>query len=234
MNREQQLNIFKAQTQNVREILKTWTHLQRSINREFLGNNLTSASLHTRLLTLVFCSWSEASFSKLIHTPHGLELEEIAQIKALAKGNIIDGWNKCLELGLGRVAKTPKSNYIPNIRQDVGRIISKYVQEPRILRNKIAHGQWKIALNRENDNTNQELTDQISNITVVSLNIWKIAHQGLSNIIEVLIESPDRAFHRDYWHEVAKAQSHLKETEKWSLEEKIRKLKEKQQNQKYV
>lgn len=141
MDREQQLNIFRAQTQNVREILKTWKHLQRSINRELIENNLTSASLHTRLLALVFCSWSEASFSKLIHTPHGLELHEIAQIKAIAKGNIVDGWNKCLEIGLARVAKTPKSNYIPNIKQYVGRIILKYVQEPRILRNKIAHGQ---------------------------------------------------------------------------------------------
>ena len=84
MNREEQLNIFRAQTANVREIVKTWKHVKRTINRELVGGNPTSATLHTKLLALVFCAWSEANFSKLIHTPHGLELVEIQQIKALA------------------------------------------------------------------------------------------------------------------------------------------------------
>jgi transcriptional regulator of heat shock response len=228
MNRLDQINIFKAQTENVRDINKTWKHVQRSINHELVCDNLTSASVHTKLLALVFCAWSEANFSKLIHTPHGFELDEIQQIKNLAKGNIVDGWLKCLELGLHQVLKTPKSNYIPNIKQSVERLIKKYIQEPRVLRNKIAHGQWKIALNRENDKTNNDLTDQINNIDVVQLNVWKEAHQGLSNIIEVLIESPDRAFHRDYWLEIVKVNEHLNKTKTWKLEDKIQFLKTKQ------
>jgi len=234
MNREEQLNIFKAQTENVREIIKTWKHLQRTINHELVCDNLTSASVHTKLLALVFCAWSEANFSKLIHTPYGLDLDEIQQIKALAKGNIVDGWLKCLELGLHRVSKTPKSNYIHNIKQAVERIITEYVQEPRVLRNKISHGQWKIALNRNNENTNNVLTEQIKNINVVQLNIWKEAHQGLSNIIEVLIESPNRAFHRDYWSEIVKVDEHLNKTKTWSLEEKIQILKKKKSLHKIV
>jgi len=228
MNREDQLNIFRAQTENVRDIIKTWKHVQRTINHDLVCDNLTSASVHTKLLALVFCAWSEANFSKLIHTPYGFELDEIQQIKDLARGNIVDGWLKCLELGLHRVSKTPKSNYIPNIKQAVKRLIEDYVQEPRVLRNKIAHGQWKIALNRDNDNTNSELTDQIRNIDVVQLNIWKEAHQGLSNIIEVLIESPGRAFHRDYWSEIVKVNEQLTKTKTWKLEDKIQLLKKKQ------
>jgi hypothetical protein len=228
MNRSDQLNIFRAQTANVRDINKTWKHLQRTINNELACDNLTSASVHTKLLALVFCAWSEAIFSKLIHTPHGFELDEIQQIKNLAKGNIVDGWLKCLMLGLHQVSKTPKSNYIPNIKQSVVQLIKEYVQEPRVLRNKIAHGQWKIALNRKNDKTNNDLTDQIKNIDVVKLNIWKDAHQGLSNIIEVLIESPDRAFHRDYWLETVKVNKHLNETKNWKLEDKRQLLKNKQ------
>lgn len=224
MNREEQLNIFKAQTENVREIVITWKHLQRTINRELLGGNIVSASLHTKLLALLFCAWSEAYFSKLIHTPHALDLDEITQIKLLAKNNIVDGWLKCLELGLHRVSRTPKSNYIPNIKQEVMRLIVEYIQEPRILRNKIAHGQWKIALNRENENTNEVLTDQIRHIDVVVLSRWRISHQGLANIIEALIESPDKAFHRDYWTEIVHVKEHLAKTKNWSIEEKIKLL----------
>ena len=72
------------------------------------------------------------------------------------------------------------------------------------------------------------------NIDVVQLNIWKEAHQGLSNIIEVLIESPDRAFHRDYRTEIVKVNEHLNETKTWNLEDKIQLLKKKQSLQKYV
>ncbi len=228
MNREDQLNIFKAQTENVRNINKTWKHVQRTINLELTHDNPTAASVHTKLLALVFCAWSEANFSKLIHTPHGFELDEIQQIKHLAKGNIVDGWFKCLELGLHGVSNTPKSNYIPNIKQSVEQLIREYVQEPRVLRNKIAHGQWKIALNRKNDKINDNLTDKIMNIDVVQLNIWKEAHQGLSNIVEALIESPDRAFHRDYWLEIVKVEDRLNKTKAWKLEDKIKFLKKKQ------
>jgi hypothetical protein len=225
MNREKQLSIFKAQTENVQEIVKTWTHLQRTINRELVADNLTSASLHTKLLALVFCAWSEATFSKLIHTPHGLELDEIDQIKKIAQNNIVAGWMKCLTLGLRKISRKPKSNYVSNIERIVKRIIVEYVHEPRLLRNKIAHGQWKIALNRDNNDTNSALTRQIENIDVVILSKWKIAHEGLANIMEALIESPDRAFHRDYWLELAKVDDYLEKAKKWSLEEKIRLLK---------
>lgn len=228
MNREDQLKIFRAQTENVKEIIKTWKHVKRTINQELVRDNLTSASGHTKLLTLVFCAWSEANFSKLIHTPHGFELDEIKQIKVLAGKNIVEGWLKCLELGLNRVSKKPKSNYIPNIKQDVERLINDYVKDPRDLRNKIAHGQWKIALNNKNDNTNNALTDQIKNIDVVQLCIWRDAYQGLSNIIEVLIESPGRAFHRDYWDEIVKVKENLNKAKKWKLEDKIQLLKQKQ------
>jgi hypothetical protein len=199
MDRNDQLIIFKAQTDNVREIEDAWKHVQRTINQEYIHGNLVSAFLHTKSLALVFCAWSEANFLKLVHTPHGFELDEIEQIKAIASIDIVQGWHKCLQLGLDRVSKTPKSNYIPNIKQSVERIIDSYVHEPRLLRNKIAHGQWVIALNRGNSAINKDLTEQLKKIDIVKLNIWKDAYGGLSNIIEALIESPDGAFHRDYW-----------------------------------
>ena len=177
--------------------------------------------------SLVFCAWAECNFSKLIHTPHGFELNEIDQIKTKAKNDIVAGWLKCLEIGLKRVLTSPKSNYIPNIRKSVERIIASYVHEPRLLRNKIAHGQWCIALNRDNDGVNNDLTNQIAEIDVVKLCKWKAAYQSLSNIIEILIESPDRAFHRDYWQEIVKIEEYLKNTETWTLKEKIQQLKHK-------
>lgn len=224
MDRSDQLEIFKAQTQNVRELDATWRHLLRTINNELIKDNITSVNYYTRLLALVFCSWSEAIFSKLIHTPHGFELDEIEQIKATAKNDIVEGWRKCLELRLNHVAAKSKSNYIPNISQTVGRIIDAYVSEPRLIRNKIAHGQWCIALNRNNDGVNKEITTQIQSLDVVKLCIWNEAFRSLSNIVEVLIESPDRVFHQKYWIEIEKIDEHLRRTEKWTLSDKTQQL----------
>ena len=216
-----------AQTRNVRALNTTWNHIQRTINRELIKDNFVSANLQTRLLALVFCSWSEAIFSKLIHTPHGFTLDEIYQIKAKAKRDIVDGWLKCLELGLKHVATQSNSNYIPNIRLSVTRIIESYIAAPRLLRNKIAHGQWYVALNSDNDAINHHLTTQISQLDVVKLSIWKEAFRSLSNIIELLIESPTKAFHREYNIEIENIKEHLRVTEKWTLAEKIHKLKTK-------
>jgi hypothetical protein len=227
MERSDQLQVFKAQTQNVRELEKAWGHLLRSINRELVRDNLVSAALHTKLLALVFCAWSEANFSKLIHTPYGFTTDEIEQIKSHGKSNITRGWEKCLELGLRRIESSPRSNYLPNIRQAVGRIITKYVQEPSLLRNKIAHGQWVIALNRDNDALNNDLTHQVNNTDCVKLDMWREVYKGLSNIVEALIESPNRSFHRDYWIELGKLDQLIIDRQRWSLGEKINQLKEK-------
>lgn len=87
MNQIQRLDIFKAQTANVRELNGAWSHLKRSINRDLIKNNQNSLNVHTRLLALTYCAWTGALFSKLIHTPHGLSLVDISQIKTEAKEN---------------------------------------------------------------------------------------------------------------------------------------------------
>jgi len=74
MNRAQQLKIFQAQVKNIKELDVAWRHLKRSINSDLVSNNPVSARIHTKNLALVYCAWSEAVFSKLIHTPHGFEL----------------------------------------------------------------------------------------------------------------------------------------------------------------
>ncbi len=233
MNHQEQLEVFHAQTANVRELNKAWRHVQRTINSDLATDNLASAKMHTKLQALLFCAWAEANFSKLVHTPHGFDLKEIEQIKIAANGSIGEGWKHCLEIGLCRIHSSPHANDIPNIRQRITRIIEKYVVEPSLLRNKIAHGQWKTALNRKNDAINADITSKIAAIDVVALTIWHEAFAGLSNIIEALIESPNHAFHGSYGAETARLDSYLKSTECWTLEEKIGQLKAKTSRRNY-
>jgi hypothetical protein len=228
MDEAQRLDIFRAQTKNVQKLNQVRKQINRTINYALRKGDTTSAEIHTRVLALIFCAWVEAQFSKVVHTPYGFTLDEIRQIKEIYQCNGAGvGWETCVELGLRKVVNSPKSNYIPNVRQKLFRIIGEYVVEPSLIRNKIAHGQWEIALNRENTAINNELSNKLHNLDTVSVNIWFDVHSYLAEVVEVLIESPDRAFHRDYWVHVTNLEEFVREAANLNLAEKIKRLQKK-------
>ena len=74
MNNADRLQIFHAQTDNVRMLNQARTQIKRAINSALRKGDKTSSQVHTKLLALVFCAWVEANFSKLIHTPSGFTM----------------------------------------------------------------------------------------------------------------------------------------------------------------
>ncbi len=228
--RQEQLAIFRAQTANVREVERAWKTSQRAINECLARRDLANASLQTKIQSLILCALSEARFSKLIHTPYGFELGEISEIKVSARSSIKDAWIKCLELGLRKIDSSQKSNYIANTRQAVEKLIGTYVADSAILRNKVAHGQWLHALNRDHTAINTNLSQQLETLDTVLLGKVKAGLDGLCAIIESLIESPDRTFHRDYWVIVADTEAKLHAMETWTLKAKVQSLQLKASN----
>lgn len=222
------LKIFQAQTQNVRSLDQAIKQINRVINHLLRVGDMTAADVQTKILVLVFSAWAEARFSKLIHTPHGFELDEIRQIKSIHRQFGLErGWEKCLELALRKVAASGKTSEIPNKRQELSRIIKTYIIEPSLLRNKIAHGQWKVALNRDNDAENSVVTSKLNSLDVISVSIWLRAYEFLARIIEDLIESPNKAFRRDYWLHLSELEEFLKKAKRWTLNDKINSLRRK-------
>jgi len=163
----------------------------------------------------------------VIHTPYGFDLSEIDQIKEASRTEgIVSGWRKCIELALRQVDAT-KSNHVPNLKQALERLVTEFIEGPSLIRNKIAHGQLKVALNRENTNINPDLTKEISDLNVVKLDRLHIACSGLAEIVESIIESPQKGAHREYWIISARIQEELARTENFTLEEKVSRLKQK-------
>lgn len=227
MDRKKQLEVFQAQTVNLRALEQGWKHTKRGIHRDLLVNNLPSVELQTKLLALIYCAWSEAAFSKLIHTPHCFELDEIRQIKAAAdRSNIVAAWEKCISLALKKV-QSRNGNYIPNVKQELTRFVKTYIEAPSQLRNKVAHGQWRVALNSKNTARNDDLTASLANVDLVKLEILKEGCEGLCLIVESLIESPERAFHRDYWPLLCQVKERLANSSRFTLGAKIQLLKQK-------
>ena len=226
MSPEEIDNIFKAQCDNVNELRSAWKHINRTINIALREDNLKQVRFQTRMLGLVFCAYSEATFLKLIHTDNKFTSDEILQIKTSTKSSIVNGWKKCLELSTLKI-DSKASNHVPNVRKRTLELIEEYIEEPSLIRNKIAHGQWHTALNRKNTKINQELTDKINNLTVIELTRYKAAFDSLSTIIEDIIESPNHAHWKFYWDHVTKFESEQEKMAKHTISDKTALLKKK-------
>jgi len=224
MDEHQRAKIFDAQTINVRELEKAWIHTNRQINALILQKNLKAIEVNTKLLALIYCALAEAIFSKLIHTPHGLSLDNLEQVKILTNANgVKSGWLKCSELAMLRV-QGAKSSHCQNVLKKLSTMIEAYIFDPSILRNKLAHGQWSIALNRQNTAVNQEITSEIEAHTVVELYRRKHALEKLAAIIEDIIESPNKAHHRDYWSHITDFEQSQMKLSSWTYEAKVQQL----------
>ncbi|WP_439539991.1 hypothetical protein [Sphingomonas sp.] len=201
--------------------------VRRAVNDGLRKGNQPQADVQTKVYAQTFCSWAEANFSKVIHTPKGFTLAELAEVKRTwSDRSLADGWNKAVQLGLRKVP-AQRSGFLPNARQTIERLIDKYVRDPALIRNKIAHGQWSTALNRSNTNINQELTTAINSLNIVDIERWHGGHTRLAGIVESLIESPERTFSRDYWPQLIDLEQYTTETATWTLEARVTALQEK-------
>jgi hypothetical protein len=224
-------DVFAAQTENVRALEQAWKHVNKTINAAYSNGDTSTAEIHTKLLAQVYCAFAEAVFSKVIHTPNGLTLDEIAQVKSKGKQNIVRAWKKCVELSLRNV-QGKGSGHIANTQKKIIALIDTYVYDPSLLRNKIAHGQWKVALNSNNTKVNSDITSRVQSITVVELYRYKKAFQSLFRIVEDIIESPNKAHHRDYWVHITDFEKTQKKMAPWTIENKVIALKEKRERAK--
>lgn len=226
MTNEEKLAIFQAQTENVRAFRGAWHAIKRSIHIALVKDDHASARVHTRVLALTYCAWSEAILSKVIHTPYGFDAGEIEQVKAAGRDGISNCWRKCIELALRRV-EASKSGHLPNVAKTLNNLVQEFIEKPSLLRNKIAHGQIVIALNRDNTATNESLTSEIAALDVVKIDRLRDAMQGLSDIIEAIIESPKKGALRDYWSMRQAVTDRLDQTKSFTLAAKVQQLKSK-------
>ncbi|MFL9959572.1 hypothetical protein PQR02_00145 [Paraburkholderia sediminicola] len=226
MTQDEKLKVYRAQVANLRMLDQAWVQQVRSINQLLVKDQKTAVDLASRQLALLYCAYAECAFSKVIHTPYGFSSPHILQIKkAILDAGITAGWHKALDLGLRRIVTKRENKEISDIRKKVQGIIKHYIEGPSVLRNKIAHGQWAMALNRQNDKVNCELTRELDAINVVTLTRWRDASQRLAAILELLIESPNRAFRPSYYFEIQKHAEALKASEGWSIERRVAQLK---------
>jgi len=224
MTRKEIYDLYVLQSRNVRKLNKVKDNLIKDINFYIKRADFPQVDIKTKLLALLYSTFSEAQFLQVIHTPDGLTDTEIDEIKKIKSRNIIEGWKLLIDLAFKRVGKVEKSGDLENRKQKLNKIIEAYIWPQSLMRNKIAHGQWIHALNRENTKENTDLTHQMSQLDIVQITKWFEIHKYLGFIVRDLLQSPKKAFHNNYWANVTELEEYLRRTKNWDFESKKNEL----------
>jgi hypothetical protein len=223
MTRQEIYDLYVLQSKNVRKLKKVEANLIRTINTHLKKNDTFQVELNTKLYALVYCTLSEAQFIQIVNTPDGFMDTEIEKIKAEKNRNgVIKAWELLFDMAFDKVNVNWKANAdLQSRRAELQNILDNYIKTPSELRNKIAHGQWDFALNRENTAENTSKTLELKNLTVIQITIWSEVHQFLGLIVRDLIQSPKSGFHRNYWTNVVKLQQFITDSNMWTMSKRI-------------
>lgn len=223
------LEVYKASVSNVRELNKQRKNIKRLFNKSVKINDHSAFDALTKLYALLYSSFTEVCFLKTIHTPYGFSEDLIRQIQG--QRNLIQKWDKCIELAFAQIGNFANKGEIQNKRKILLGHINNYIIEPSLVRNKIAHGQWSVALNNENTAINADTTAKIDALDFVKIDILFEVYEKIGQTVEDLIESPHKTHFRDFYSHMAELENLIDVTSEWSIQSKIDWLKEKFNNQ---
>lgn len=210
---------YQAYVTNAKDFLSAEVEIRRTINRAYKTGKPNTAAIQTKVYALLYSTFSEANFMKLILTPYGFEQAFVDQI--ILESSVQEKWHKCLELAFLKFTKASKGSDIPNKLQELKRIIQTYIVDPSIIRNKIAHGQLTIAMNSKNTSLNVDLTNKLAVLDYVWIYRLFEINKKLTQIIEDLIESPDKAHYAQYHQKYQELEAFIAKTASWDVSTKM-------------
>lgn len=214
---------YQDYSKNCRTAEQVWILSKRVLNNFIRTNKNHEALCQTKVLAILYCTLAEAYFNKILHTPHTLTETEIATIQDYAnKNGIGNAWLEILRIGQEKVIAT-RCDRNEKVYAKISELIRDYIIEPSVIRNKIAHGQWTIAFNRNHSEKNESIELDLLDCTNIEKS--KLALESIAQLITDILSSPNKAHMRDYWTIVCKLEEELRRRKDWSKSSKSRDLK---------
>lgn len=224
-------SVYEASVENVSELRKRAKNVKRMINTALRNGKSYEVETLTKVYAMMYSSFAEVAFIKMIHTPYGFDDNKSVhddKIKQILNGrNLEEKWKKCMEFAL---AYLDKDGETANKKQKLERILQEYILNPSFIRNKIAHGQLKKCLNNECTRVNEDMTNKMSNLDYSQIDRYFKIYDLFSQIIEDLIESPQKAHYRNYYKRLVELEEYIKKTNDYCIEDKKNILNRKKKN----
>lgn len=194
----------KIHIANRQQLEKAITQINIVLNNAIKLNNTIKEYTATRLLVFLWMSWAETSLNALIcKQPH---VTEEIRTKVLNARKEIDRWHILIDEIFKKhyLSKRQTSITRHNIGhsgygryQTIKAIVEKEINVFIEIRNRLAHGQWKIALNTESTDKSQDITTKIWTLSKKEILYLKSTLLNLNKILNDLICSKV-TFERDF------------------------------------
>lgn len=218
MNDREIFDLYVAQSANVRHLKQVIDQTRNEINLYLRKSNTFQVMAKTKILSLLYSAWSEAQFVQIAFTEHGFAYSEIRKILAIRSDRgIAEGWRFLINSALSRVGDVNTNRDLRGRLKKLLSLVKDYIEEPSVLRNKIAHGQWVHAINSKTTAVNPDVTLLLKNLDFVEIEKRIEIHKYLGFIVRDLVQSPKAGFHRHYWTNIVFLEQYLKKTLNWTL-----------------
>lgn len=228
LTRAEIYDIFVAQSKNVRRLRDALKRHRRRVNEAIRVSDVANCADLTVMYFLTYVAWSEAQFVQILYTPDAFSQREISAILQARKASgIAAAWKVMIDSAIRR-AGVPEQN--DDLRARLDRLVTiaaDVIAEPTTLRNKLAHGQWEVALNEPNTAVNDDLSEAIAKIDAVDVERKIEVHRYIGLIIRDLVQSPKNGFHRYYWGHICSLDEYLKTSQDWTVSTKREQLRRK-------
>ncbi|MBM2770486.1 hypothetical protein [Burkholderia anthina] len=211
-------NLYLAQSENVRALLKAIDGVVRDINHQIRKGDDFQVSIKTKMLALTYSAWSEAQFVQILYTPNSFSSSEIKKIsEEKERQGIARGWRCMLTLASQKIENDEVKKIISQRLTALINLVKIYIEQPATIRNKIAHGQWVRALNSKNTRENARLSSALASLDPVFIEKMVKVHQCLGRIVRDLVQSPKNGFDSWYKKNIENLERYLEDTKDWNL-----------------
>lgn len=198
--------LAKAHIKNLHSIRKATTQVNRTLNAAIKNCDELQERIYIRLLIILWMTWAECKLNALL-TEHPQVTDEDREYIDANSRSELDRWNLILERFVRRrylnadsdrelsrltLGHTTFHRYM-TLSELINNNIALYIE----IRNRLAHGQWHIALNSQLSAKSPDLTQSIWKLSKVDVLILKRTLIIVSNAIRDLISS-SKAFENNF------------------------------------
>jgi hypothetical protein len=187
--------LYEAVSANFREVEKTLTQLERSINSSVRSGDSSTVAALTRAQALLVSIKAEARIIKIAFMPGGLT--EAERNSVLAAETALDRWERIVDRAFRRHYKIRPSKRIEDLLDHtplamyttVTSLIQNELSLIISMRNKLAHGQWVHPLNTDLTAVEPSLVAVMRDENTLSLRFRDNLLQELGNAVVDLVKS---------------------------------------------
>lgn len=190
--------LAKAHAKNKKQLRKAKTQIKLALNRAIKEKNEILEYVNIRLYFLLSVAWLESTLNFILnyYGPNiGDSDKKLVEIESSQESK----WRKLIELSFRRQYLGGNKNKALNVLnlghtnfgryQNLNEILDNQVTIFIGIRNKLAHGQWAIALNNEGTSKQQDTTSAIWKLTKKDTILLNKHIEVFSNLIEFLVAS---------------------------------------------